>query len=317
MNTIDKSVVFTWSWWSLLVFGVVLLLAGCDEGTVSTPTTTEDDHSESDETNLPSDIRLKITYDQTEIVYTNVWPNSIVGNENQAKKARAKRTGAKLMTEYEKTHEIRSYSDDGYLTAQYEYKDGNHPDMNMPSKAYNDLKSSMPLYSEGKNPVTRSKLVGNTIKYFRKDGSLARSHPIDPEEFRIDPAQLDSLEELQRDSSTSDQRRSEMLASLRRRDISFRRLGENRVSYQRNVNDVRGTANVKKVVDLRLGRAIYLKYKLKNGNTSMVETRRYKDLSGFPIMVESVTYNYDDRSGKWRVVTRTERKRTNISVIFN
>lgn len=60
-----------------------------------------------------------------------------------------------------------------------------------------------------------------------------------------------------------------------------------------------------------------MKYKLKNGNTDMVETRRYARKSGLPVLMKSVTYNYDDRTGSWGVVSRTEVTRRNVSVQFN
>ena len=298
----------------LAVAGFALTVAGCDDTSVAPTSPGSSSESSDPGAPLPPDVRLRIAYDQTEVTYSNVWPGSIVGND-EAKKA--KKEGAKLMTEFEKTHEVRSYDDEGYLTASYEYLDGNHPNMNMPADAYSDLKSEMPYDPNDENPVVRSVLEGSEMRYIREDGSEARSRPIDPEEFRIDPAKLDSLSNQQDDTSDVDSRRSAALESLQDRGIAFRRLGENRVVYEQEVEGARGTSSVKKVIDLRFGKPIYMKYKLKNGNTDMVETRRYTRESGLPVMVESVTYNYDDRTGDWGVVSRTEVTRRDISIQFN
>jgi hypothetical protein len=175
----------------------------------------------------------------------------------------------------------------------------------------------MPYDPKDENPIVRSELRRDEIRYIRADGSEARTRPIDPELYRIDPATLDSLEDVQDDSSVANGRRSEVLESLQQRGISFRRLDANRVAFDQRLEDVRGASTVKKVIDLRIGQPIYLKYELKNGNTDMVETRRYNTVSGLPLMVQSVTYNYDDRTGSWGVVTRTEVTRKNISVQFD
>lgn len=298
----------------LAVAGFALTVAGCDDTSVAPPAPGSSSEPTDSGAPLPPDVRLRIQYDQTEVTYSNVWPGSIVGND-EAKAA--KEEGAKLMTEFEKTHEVRSYDDEGYLTASYKYLDGNHPGMNMPADAYSDLKSEMPYDPNDENPIAGSELNGSTIKYVRADGSEARSRPIDPEKFRIDPAKLDSLSNQQDDTSDVDSRRSAVLGSLQNRGISFRRLDKNRVVYDQKIEDVRGTSSVKKVIDLRFGKPIYMKYKLKNGNTDMVETRRYARKSGLPVLMKSVTYNYDDRTGSWGVVSRTEVTRRNVSVQFN
>jgi len=298
----------------LAVAGFALTVAGCDDTSVAPPAPGSSSEPTDSGAPLPPDVRLRIQYDQTEVTYSNVWPGSIVGND-EAKKA--KEEGAKLMTEFEKTHEVRSYDDEGQLTASYEYLDGNHPGMNMPADAYSDLKSEMPYDPNDENPIAGSELNGSTIKHVRADGSEARSRPIDPEKFRIDPAKLDSLSNQQDDTSDVDSRRSAVLGSLQNRGISFRRLDKNRVVYDQKIEDVRGTSSVKKVIDLRFGKPIYMKYKLKNGNTDMVETRRYARKSGLPVLMKSVTYNYDDRTGSWGVVSRTEVTRRNVSVRFN
>lgn len=291
----------------LVVCGAVLLLSACDDATVA-PDVSQNESETTPEEPLPPNVRLQIQYDQTEVTYSNVWPESIVGNDSEKKER-----GAKRMTEYEKTREVRSYDDEGYLSASYEYIEG-HSDMNMPENAYSDLQSEMPYNPEDENPVVRVELGENTMRYLREDGSEARSRPIDPEHYRIAPAVLDSLIDSRDDTSGADNRRSNVLASLERRGISFRRLDENRVAYEKKVEEVRGTSKVTKVVDLRIGQPIYLKYELKNGKTDMVETRKYRTVSDFPVLVQSVTYDYDDRKGSWGVVARTEVTRRNVSV---
>jgi hypothetical protein len=207
---------------------------------------------------------------------------------------------------------VRSYDDEGYLSASYEYLNGNHPDMNMPAAAYNDLKSEMPYDPTDENPVVRSVLEGGEMRYIRKDGSVARTFSVDPERFRIDPQKIDSLQATE--TSNLHSRRKRVRESLEQRPFSFQKIGENRVAFSQRVPDAGGVSQVKKVVDLRVGKPIYLKFKQEDGRTTLVETRRYRLVSGVPVKLKSVSYSYDDRGGEWRVVTRTEIMRRNVSV---
>lgn len=293
----------------LAVAGFALTVAGCDDTSVAPPAPGSSSEPTDSGAPLPPDVRLRIQYDQTEVTYSNVWPGSIVGND-EAKAA--KEEGAKLMTEFEKTHEVRSYDDEGYLTASYEYLDGNHPGMNMPADAYSDLKSEMPYDPNDQNPVVRSVLEGNEMRYIREDGSMARTVSVDPERFRIDPQKIDSLKAA--DTSDVDSRREMIRESLKQQSSSLQNIDKNRVAFTQSVSDTRGVSQVKKVVDLRVGKPVYLKYERKDGKTAMVETRQYKLVSGVPVKVRSVTYDYDDRKGKWEVVARTETVRKKISV---
>lgn len=287
-------------------------MMGCDEITLapegeSSPSIGESEPSEP----LPPGVRMRMHYDQTEVTYSNVWPGSIVGNNEKAKEE-----GAMLMTEYEKTREVYSYDEEGYLTASYEYLEG-HPDMNMPEASYSELRDQMPYNPEDENPIVRSELKGNAITYFREDGSVERERPIEPESFRVDPARLDSLEEARDDDLSPDRRRENVRRSLEERGLSLQQLDENRVAFEQTLEEVQAVSRVQKVVDLRIGKPIHLRYELKNGNTDLIETRRYKYTSGIPVMVQSVTYDFDDRSGSWGVVARTEVTRQNISVQFD
>lgn len=297
----------------VVLCGVALLLAGCDQSAVTTETPQENSASPSetsseDDAPLPPDVRLRIQYDQTEVTYSNVWPGSIVGNN-----AKKKKEGAQLMTEFEKTHEKRSYDDDGYLHRTYEYIDGNHPGMNMPADAYNDLKSEMPYDPSDENPIVRYELEGSSMKYIRKDGTVAREVAVDPEKYRVDPEKLDSLKAAQDDTSDTEERRTAVRRRLQQ-EHSLTQIDENRVSFTRSVDQNQEISKVKTVVDLRNGKPIYQKYLRKNGKIDMIVTRRYTRKSGLSVMRKSVTYNYDDRTGSWDVVSRTEVTRKNIAV---
>jgi hypothetical protein len=300
---------------SVLVVGLALTVTGCDDTSVA-PTPSEESSSEPTDPGapLPPDVRLRIEYDQTEVTYSNVWPGSIVGNDEAEK---AKKKGAQLMTEFEKTHEVRSYDNEGYLHRTYEYIGGNHPGMNMPSQPYSDLRKEMPYDPNDENPIVKYELEGSSMKYIRKDGTVAHETVVDPERYRVDPEKLDSLKAAQEDTADTDERRAAVRQSLQRQGHNLTQFDENRVSFTRELEQDRGASRVKTVVDLRFGKSIYQKFMLKNGQTDMVVTRQYARTSGLPVMRRSVTYNYDDRTGDWKVVTRTELTRNNISVRIN
>lgn len=287
----------------------LLVVVGCDDASMA-PSPTDSDATA--EEGLSPGVRMRVSFDQTERTYTSVWPGSIVGSDD-AKEGATR--GGKLMTEFEKTREVRSYDEDGYLTAEYEFIEGS-PSMNMPEAAYEANKKQMPYDPSTENPIVRSELEGSTIRYVREDGSTARTRQIDPESFRIDPSKLDSLKETA-EQSTMEERRKSVLQSLRSRGVSFNRMSDNHVRLRQRVSGDQAVKHVQKVIDLRTGRPVYLKYELKNGRTDLVETREYRFVSGVPMKVYTVTYDYDNRSGEWGVVARTEIMRKNISVQFN
>jgi hypothetical protein len=289
-----------------------LLVAGCDSSKFDPGAPRPDDRPP-----LSPDVRMQVSYEQTEITFSNTLPPGLVGNTDESQtNAQTGEKKAVHMTEYEATRELRSYDEKGYLTAHYEYIDGNRPHMNMPGDTYNDLKSGMPHNAEDENPVVRSVLDGGTMKYVRQNGDVDRSVSVDPETFRMDPATLDSLEAMSEDSAGADQRRARVRERLQRRGRSLSRVSANHVAFTVQADDLNGVGRVRKVVDLRHGQPVHLTYELKDGRKSMVETRIYGRYNAVPIMARRVTYDYGDRNGGWGVVSRTETTRRDISVRF-
>lgn len=291
-----------------------VLLAGCDSGSLDPGSVGSDDPPP-----LAPNVRMQISFDQTDVTFSNTLPPGLVGDVGGGANVQAKGTGegASHMTEYEKMHEVRSYDKDGYLTASYEYIEGSRPHMNMPGAAYNDFKAGMPYNPNDKNPIVRSELMGGTRKYIRKNGDVDRSYSIDPETFRVDPATLDSLEALSNDTTQTSTRRAAARRALERRSLSLRRMSKHHVAFQKQLRDVGNLASVRQVVDLRYGKPVHLVYKREDGKTSMVETRVYARYSGVPVMYRSVTYQYGSKGGEWSVTSRSETTRENITLRFN
>ncbi|PEN13821.1 hypothetical protein CRI94_07085 [Longibacter salinarum] len=299
--------------WSIIIMaalaGTVIVLSGCDTSGIDASTGPPEGGGATD---LGPNVRLQISFDETDATYSSVWPDVIVGNESKS----AKSEGTVYMTEYEETSQVRSYDREGYLTSSSRFIEG-HPGMNMPADLYAELQNDMPYDPEDENPVVRSEVKNGRLTAYHADGSVARQRSVDPEAFRLSPEAMDSLEARSTVSASVDERREQTLTSLRSRGVSFRQLDDNRVSFTKSVSSSEGAPTVETVVDLRIGEPIYLKYRLKNGNVDMVQTRRYGMYSGMPFPERIVTYKYDDRKGEWGVVSRSETIRSNINVRFN
>ena len=296
---------------TLALFASVLL-ASCDGATL-------DAHTErsANQSPLAPNVRMQVSFDQREVTYSNVLPPGLVGDVSPVQtnaQSEGDRQTKGVMESYEVTRETRSYDEEGYLRRTYTYTDG-HQGLNMPEAAYVDLKDQMPRRAEP-NPVVTFKLEGGTMQYIREDGTVAASASVNPEHFQIDPAALDSLEALQESNASSGERAAQTRQRLQQRGVSLTRMSEHHVSFKTRSIE-KGLSRIRRVVDLRTGKPIYLAYLREDGQPERIVLRTYGRYSEVPVMRREVAYEYGNKSGEWTVTSRTETTRTNISVRFN
>lgn len=295
----------------VLILFASVLLAGCDSNKFDSGSPRSDDQPP-----LSPNVRMKISFDQAEVTYSNVLPPGVVGDvggaqSNAQSKSDIQNKG--VMESYEATHETWSYDKKGYLTRTYTHTDG-WQGLNMPEASFNDLKAQMPRRAP-KNPITKFKLEGGTIQFISKNGKVTASASVDPAEFRLAPPTLDSLEALQEDTQT-DQRTDQMRRRLQARGLALNTLSEHHVAFETQ-SEEKGLSNVRRVIDLRTGQPVYLAYYKENGRLARVKTRTYRRYTGVPVMRHETSYKYGIRDGRWTVVSRTETRRRNISVQFD
>lgn len=291
----------------------LLLAVGCDSGSFIPDTPPAESTNEP----LPPNIRLRISYDQRQVTYSSLLPPGLIGDIDRGRanlQVHGDIENRGVMESYEITHETISYDEEGYLTRTYTYTDG-WQGLNMPEAVYNDLKDQMPRRAP-KNPVVKFKLEGGTMQFIRKDGQIAASASVDPSVYRVDPATLDSLEALRRDTSQTEQRETQMRKRLQRRGLALKTLSAHHVAFETRSKE-RGLSSIRRVIDLRTGQPVYLVYRKDDGRPARTETRTYGRYSGVPVMTHEMSYEYGDKNGQWTVVSRTETMRNNISVQFN
>jgi len=297
------------SWRAVAGVCLLLLLAGCD-----TPTTAPDTDGSSDQTALAPTVRMKVSYDETEVTFSSVLPPNVVGQVRKSGIGSKQTLESKgVMESYQSIHETKTYDKEGYLTRTYTHTDG-HARLNMPESAYEAFENRMP-HRASKNPITRFKLEGGSIQLIRENGDVAAQGSVDPERFRMDPERLDSLEAMQQRAS-AEKRAERTRRRLNQRGLSLQSLSRYHVSFETKSKE-KGLSTVRRVVDLRHGQPVYLVYKNEDGERVRVVTRAYGRYSGVPVMRHEVSYQYGPKDGGRAVVARTEVQRTDISVRFN
>jgi hypothetical protein len=257
---------------------------------------------------------MKISYDETEMTFSNVLPPNVVGQVGTSGMGSKKTLESKgVMENYESIHETKTYDEEGYLTRTYTHTDG-HARLTMPESAYEAFEHRMP-HRASKNPITTFKLEGGSIRLTRENGEVAAQGSVDPEQFRMDPEHLDSLEAMQQRAS-AEKRAEQTRRRLNRMGFSLRSLSSTHVSFE-TTSEEKGLSSIRRVVDLRHGQPVYLVHKNEDGERVRVITRVYGRYSGVPVMRREVSYQYGPKGDERGVVARTEVQRKNISVQFN
>ena len=290
------------------------LLSGCDQGFLNNPTGDSDfgDEASPDELIAP-DVRYQVSYDQTEQVFSYVYPSDFVAT---AGKAQGEEEG--LLVEYERVHERTAYDADGYLHMDYVFLEG-HAGMNMPEATYKQLEREMPYDPAVEDPIVRFELKNGVMRYLHRSGKVAHEAVLNPEEFRVDPAMLDSLVALQGTSEedVDERTKAQTLSQLRRDGVAFSEEDEHHILLRSSIADDGSTGEVEQVIDLRIGQPVELTYKLRNGRVDYAERRLYERVGGVPVVTYSVGDQYGEVDGDWRVVSRTTTARENVRVFVD
>lgn len=281
-----------------VVLGLAGILAGCDADTLTSS-------ADPDPIDLAPNVRMQLSFDQVEAVYSSQWPEEIAASKSS--------DATEYMVDYEATRETVTYDTLGYLNRTYVYTEGS-PTMNMPEKDFLALQQDMPGSAIEADPIHRFELKNGTMSFYLRSGKLARSVPINPEDYQVDPG---SFAEMKIDTANVSERRSAFLAQLRQDGISYRELDDARVAYSIEQKNDNSLGEVEETVDLRIGMPVQRVFRHKNGATAGVEHRVYTVVSDVPVMQYSSYEEYGDLDGAWSVVRRTVTERSNISLVLN
>jgi hypothetical protein len=297
----------------LVAAALLLVLTACDDAGTLTDTLTDTADPPAPPIGVVGNARYAVSYQQTEHTFSTVWPEDLVAAVG---KSVAESGNVEYLIDYEVTKETVSYDADGYMTSETVHLEG-HDGTVMPDADYQAFADEMPYDVEHENPVVRSVLDGNQIVYYRKDGTVDDQVEIDPEDYRISPAEIDSLEAVASDSASVDTR---IAASRQRMDaqgVSYQMISERFARMDAAVSDLGEVVRARQVIDLAVGQPVQITYLRQDGSIDMQIDRLFQWASGVPYLSHSVTYQYGEIEGRWNVVSRTETTRENVRVVFN
>jgi hypothetical protein len=300
----------TCSIYPIFCIGILVLLVSCTNQTTSTEN--EIDVPASVEA-LNISVKYAEAYDQTTITFSRYWPPSISQGLNKT----ADQDG-EIMVDYERVKEVVAFDEHGYMASSIEFLEGDQS-MNMPEQIYKELKASMPANGIYYDPIVKEEMSNGVIKKYGVSGNLVYEDTYDPEEYKIDPATLDSLQAYfnAQDSTNSI---NSSLAQLNAEGINYSREGDYIVKYSLFENSGNNTDNgirYEYLDDLRNGTNLQTSIFNSEGRLEEVWLNTYANIKGYPILSARTELNYAMVNGKWQVAYRTLTTRENIQLINN
>lgn len=288
-----------------LMMTFIILLSGCDPGGLMNST------SRPDHTNVESvltNARYKLSYDQKTWSFSAQWPSSMVGTLGKEGSS-----DQLLLDSYENVREIYAFDDQGWMTSTRSWLEGN-ADQNIPNELYEKVKDIMPTHGDGHDPVVRSVLSGNTMRYFKRSGKLASETQVDARAFKIDPTLLDSLASLNQNASNVQSRIAGFIANKQSSSFNLRTINDRYVEFTQPANHDPEVNRVRKVLDLKTGNVVRSADLRMDGNVVSETMFRFVEVKGHSVMQHSRTTYYGERNGQWVMTSRTVTDRENIDI---
>ena len=297
---------------AILLLGVCLVLSfACKQATGSLDISEEEPIIE----DLNINVKYAESYDQTVVTYSRLWPEGISAEFGKGKVS----SGGELLVDYERTHEIIAFDENGYMSTVSEFLEGDG-EMNMPEEAFNDLKSTMPARANDYDPVVKTVMEDGLKKSFGKSGKLKYKQEYDPEYFRVTQAELDSLEAWQNQNRDTEQAVKQSLFNLSQQGIDFDRVGDFHVSYSLQAETEeqgKGIFKYEYTDDLRTGLTAQLVVLRTDGNYESIVRNSYQKVNNIPVLASETRYSFGDVNGKWSIAYRQITSRENIKLVRN
>ncbi|MCH2450693.1 MAG: hypothetical protein MK198_11175 [Gracilimonas sp.] len=292
-----------------VLLGVCMLLTyGCKQ--VNNPL--ESSNEELSIEGLNINVKYAESYDQTEITYSRIWPKGISTGFDKAKST----SGGELMVDYERTHEIIAYDEEGYMSSVSEFLEGDG-EMNMPEAVYENLKDQMPARSVDHDPLVRTEMIDGQLNYYSKSGKLMNSYPVNRELYKIDPALLDSLKFGNSDTNESVQSN---IQALENAGIVFNRIGDRYIEYEKvasSINRADGIAKEQYVLNLQNGNIILYATYNPSGDLLALNRSNFKEVNGISILNNEEQFTFGEINNSWGIIQRRTITRENIKIVHN
>lgn len=296
--------------YTILCICIVPLLVSCTNQTTSNgneidvPTSVEA---------LNISVKYAEAYDQTTITFSRYWPPSISQGLNKT----VDKDG-EIMVDYERVKEVVAFDEQGYMASSIEFLEGDQS-MNMPEEIYKSLKEYMPAEGVNHDPIVKQEMSNGVIKKYGVSGNIVYEDTYDPEEYKIDPATLDSLQAYLNAQDSTNSINSN-LEQLNAEGINFSREGDYIVKYslfENNGNNTENGIRYEYLDDLRNGTNLQTSIYNSEGKLEEVWLNTYANVKGYPILSARTELKYAMVDDNWQVAYRTLITRENIQLIKN
>ncbi|MBO6523685.1 MAG: hypothetical protein JJ971_07675 [Balneolaceae bacterium] len=293
------------------LFGALaIIIASCTQ--VESPFSVQEPDVKSFE-DLNINVKYAESYDQTEMTFSRQWPEGITAGFSKVSS-----DGGELLVDYEKTKHVLAFDEDGYMSMATEFIEGDG-EINMPESIYHSLKGDMPANGSDYDPVVRTVLENGALRYFSKSGKLVFEQSLNKDEYWINPEDLDALNN-DPDSIDTNQSIKGNLKKLELSGLSFNRIGEYHVGYEREATQEDAELGIAKhqyLMDLRNGNINIYASVLPDGNYYSITKSRFANVNGSSVLTSEEYLHFGEINNSWDVVTRRKMTRQNIQIIKN
>lgn len=296
---------------NLFLIGTICLITiGCSSE--NTPFGVNEESSTKTIDNLNVNVKYAESYDQQYVVYSRKWPKSVATSLSKKKSG-----NGELLVDFEETHEIVGFDEEGYMYSYKEFLEGDG-EMNMPQQVYNDLRETIPARQNDYDPIVKIEMKDGVTKSFGKSGRLVSEYAYDPEEFRITPEILDSLASLNNDSTEVENSIRNNINRLEDENVTFAVVENFYAKYDKQASSEaidKGIGSYKFFEDLRTGNIVQSAVMREDGQVDSITMNRYKNVNGTQVLLSEETFRFGNLDGEWQVIERSEMLRYNIKVI--
>ncbi|MCF7803674.1 MAG: hypothetical protein K9N46_00045 [Candidatus Marinimicrobia bacterium] len=254
-------------------------------------------------------IAFEIQYDEETTTYALHWPLHMVSGF-----AKSAGSDELLLADYQNIHTTMSIDTAGYVAFSEKNIEGNES-VRMPEKPYNAVKDDMPARPNDFDPVVRWDLVDGAMTAFTQSGAVQTSLNIDPEQYRIDPALLDSLGgSFFEDTLDASGRRERLLAGMDRQGVSYKMVGDEDIVISGSIKQDEQSYSTKTMLNLSTGLMVRSAIFNEKQQPLEVSFYRYQKVQGIPVMKYERTYIFGDYEENWEAIYVADTFRDNIKV---
>lgn len=255
----------------------------------------------------PAELATGLSFEENVSAFTA--PMGTSPQKKWVKSAVNEDSEAKLLESWQNVKKLTGFDANGDYMMTWEMLDGD-AELSIPAEIYEKYKDQIP--ARDPNPVVRGETRQGYHKAWRKNGDLAWQHAYDTKQFRLTPAELDSLKKMNNDTTGI---RAKARATLAQYGENVIRLSNDLVAVQ--TVDSETKKSTKTIYHQSLNDYVRRMEYDARGKLETVTFRELAVQSGRVIVTNETVYSRVDLSQGVPAIKTTHVNRKNFKTINN